>query len=166
MNAGCFKQSATRIFLCHSVAQQNLGSHIFFMTQPNQVVPDFNDLGIADNLLAVLAQQKYTLPTPIQRQCIPLVLDGHDVVGIAQTGTGKTLACWRTNVTAFIHSKGQGLIVLPTRELALQVDEVLQKLGGKLGLRTVVVIGGASMEKQTRDLRRNRICDCHPRPAD
>jgi ATP-dependent RNA helicase RhlE len=125
------------------------------MTQPNQVAPDFNNLGIAANLLAVLAQQKYTSPTPIQHQCIPLVLAGHDVVGIAQTGTGKTLAFGVPMLQLLSTSKGQGLVVLPTRELALQVDEVLQKLGGKLGLRTAVIIGGAPMAKQTRDLHRN-----------
>jgi len=125
------------------------------MTQTNQATPDFNNLGIAANLLAILAEQKFTSPTPIQSKCIPSVLEGNDIVGIAQTGTGKTLAFGVPMLQLLSKNKGQGLILLPTRELALQVNEVLQSVGKKLGLRTAVVIGGASSHQQIQTMRRN-----------
>lgn len=125
------------------------------MTHTTKAVPDFNNLGIATNLLAVLAEQKFTSPTPIQRECIPVVLAGKDIVGIAQTGTGKTLAFGVPIIQRLATSNGQALIILPTRELAIQVEEVLQKLGGRLGLRTAVIIGGAHMDRQKRNLRQN-----------
>lgn len=125
------------------------------MTQTNHTVPSFNGLGIAPELLAVLHRRQFTSPTPIQHQCIPATLDGKDVVGIAQTGTGKTLAFGVPMIQLLDQNKGQGLILLPTRELALQVNEVLQSIGQKLGLRTAVLIGGASSYQQLQAIRRN-----------
>lgn len=125
------------------------------MTQTNHTVPSFNTLGIAPELLAVLHRRRFTSPTPIQHQCIPAVLDGKDVVGIAQTGTGKTLAFGVPMIQLLDQNKGQGLILLPTRELALQVNEVLQSIGQKFGLRTAVLIGGASSYQQLQAIRRN-----------
>ena len=124
------------------------------MTPKTTAVPLFSELGIAPKLLAILEQQKFTKPTPIQHQCIPLALQGKDVVGIAQTGTGKTLAFGLPMIQRLAQEKGQGLILLPTRELALQVDEVLQKIGRSLGLRTVVLIGGESIKPQIQKLIR------------
>lgn len=144
----------TRTSLCHYVALKDSGSHKFYMTQTNQVMPDFNNLGITPNLLAILAEQKFTSPTPIQQKCIPAVLAGKDVVGTAQTGTGKTLAFGVPMLQRLAATKGQGLVILPTRELALQVEEVLQKLGNKMGLRTALVIGGAQMGPQIKNLNR------------
>lgn len=124
------------------------------MTQTNQTVPSFNVLGIAPELLEVLNHLRFTTPTPIQHQCIPAALEGKDIVGIAQTGTGKTLAFGVPMIQLLGQNKGQGLILLPTRELALQVNEVLQKIGQKFGLRTVVLIGGASSYQQLQAIRR------------
>ena len=115
----------------------------------------FSDLGIAPKLLDVLNYLKFAHPTPIQHQCIPLALEGKDIVGIAQTGTGKTLAFSVPMIQRLSENKGQGLILLPTRELALQVNEVLQKIGRPVGLKTVVVIGGASSHQQKQALRQN-----------
>jgi len=115
----------------------------------------FSDLGIAPNLLSILEHQRLTKPTPIQHQCIPQALEGKDIVGIAQTGTGKTLAFSLPMIQRLMAFKGQGLILLPTRELALQVDEVLQKIGRNIGLKTAVIIGGASSYQQIQLLRRN-----------
>lgn len=120
----------------------------------NQIVPNFNVLGISPQLLEVLNHLQFSVPTPIQHQCIPSALEGKDIVGIAQTGTGKTLAFGLPMIQALGQNKGQGLILLPTRELALQVNEVLQKVGQKFGLRTAVLIGGASSYEQIRSLRR------------
>ncbi len=135
------------------VAQQKLGSPIN-MTHTNQIVPGFNTLGIAPEMLEVLSRLRFTTPTPIQHQCIPAALEGKDIVGIAQTGTGKTLAFGIPMIQLLGQNKGQGLILLPTRELALQVNEVLQTLGHKFGLRTAVVIGGASSFQQIQAIRR------------
>ena len=126
-----------------------------FMTHATQIVPSFKVLGISPQILAVLDQLRFTVPTPIQHQCIPAVLEGKDVVGIAQTGTGKTLAFGLPMIQILGQNKGQGLILLPTRELALQVNEVLTKVGQKFGLRTAVLIGGASSYQQIQAIRRN-----------
>lgn len=131
-----------------------MGSQIFFMTQTTQAVPRFSDLGIAPNILAVL-DQLFSQPTPIQHQVIPAALAGQDIVGIAQTGTGKTLAFGVPMLQKIVSGQGQGLIVLPTRELALQVDEVLQKIGRPLKIKTAVLIGGASLYNQVQQLRRD-----------
>ncbi|HYE60223.1 MAG TPA: DEAD/DEAH box helicase [Candidatus Kapabacteria bacterium] len=115
----------------------------------------FNGLGIAPNLLAILQGHKYLNPTPIQAQAIPVALEGNDVIGIAQTGTGKTLAFGLPMIQRLSFHKGQGLVLVPTRELALQVDETLRKIGHTLRLKTAVVIGGASMGMQVSQLRQN-----------
>jgi len=125
------------------------------MTRIEDTTLSFNELGIGPELLAVIAERHFTHPTPIQRDVIPVALQGADVVGIAETGTGKTLAFGVPMLERLMAHGGQGLILLPTRELALQVEEVLQKLGGKMGLRTAVLIGGASMHLQLQMLRRN-----------
>ncbi len=128
---------------------------LFFMTQTKTIAPNFDNLGISPNLLEALTQLNFLSPTPIQHQCIPTALEGRDIVGIAQTGTGKTLAFGIPMIQLLSQNKGQGLILLPTRELALQVDEVLRKIGQKFGLRTVVLIGGASAIQQVQSIRRN-----------
>jgi ATP-dependent RNA helicase RhlE len=120
------------------------------MTQTT--TPRFEDLGIAESLLTILQEKGYTTPTPIQHQSIPIGLTGADVMGIAQTGTGKTLAFGIPMIQRLGTTKGRGLVILPTRELALQVDETFKKIGQKLGLRTVVLIGGENIQKQNRAL--------------
>ncbi len=125
------------------------------MTQKNDSAPRFDNLGLAEKLLGVLSQNNFVTPTPIQHQCIPQALDGKDIVGIAQTGTGKTLAFGLPMIQLLSRNKGMGLVLLPTRELALQVDEVLQKIGRQFGLRTAVLIGGSSMQHQVQSLRRS-----------
>lgn len=122
-------------------------------TAPGQ--PSFYGLGIAPNLLKIIEREKFTMPTPIQQKAIPLGIQGKDMVGIAQTGTGKTLAFAVPLIQRLAGMKGRGLILLPTRELALQVDEVLQRFGKPLGLRTAVLIGGASINNQISALRHN-----------
>ncbi len=124
------------------------------MTQPNPTEVSFQNLGISPKLLGLLQHQKFTKPTPIQHQAIPIALEGKDVVGIAQTGTGKTLAYGLPMIQRLAQHKGQALILVPTRELAIQVDEELQKIGRPLNLRTAVIIGGASMHQQIQSLRR------------
>ena len=115
----------------------------------------FYGLGIAPKILETLDRNKFTIPTPIQHNAIPVLLDGKDMIGIAQTGTGKTLAFTIPIIQRLAQKKGRALILVPTRELAAQVDEVVQKIGGPLGLKSVVLIGGASMYNQVTALRRN-----------
>lgn len=114
----------------------------------------FHGLGIAPKLLEILDELGYVSPTPIQAQAIPASLDGKDLIGIAQTGTGKTLAFGVPMLQLLAVHKGTGLVVLPTRELALQVNESLQEIGSKLGLRTVVLIGGEKPAGQLKGLKR------------
>lgn len=116
----------------------------------------FGNLGIAPKLLEILERNKFITPTPIQLQSIPIAIEGKDLMGIAQTGTGKTLAFGIPMIQYLAQNKGKkGLILLPTRELALQVDENLRKIGGTLGLKTAVLIGGEPITKQLRALRQD-----------
>ncbi len=125
------------------------------MDAPKHIHTGFYGLGIAPRLLDVLGKLKYVTPTPIQQQSIPIAIEGKDVVGVAQTGTGKTLAFGIPMIQQLVSSPGKGLVLLPTRELAVQVQTEFQKLGNFLGLKTAVLIGGSSMGLQIRDLRRN-----------
>ncbi len=117
--------------------------------------PGFHGLGIAPALMEIIGRLRFTTPTPIQRQAIPIAIQGQDLVGIAQTGTGKTLAFGVPMIQRLAQMKGQGLVVLPTRELALQVDEMLRQVGERLGLRTAVLIGGLSLVPQVQALSKN-----------
>lgn len=121
---------------------------------PLETQSGFHGLGIAPKLVTFLEDLHFTKPTPIQHQSIPVALTGKDLVGIAQTGTGKTLAFGIPMIQRLSQLRGQGLILLPTRELALQVEETLRKVGQRFGLKTAVLIGGASMHVQIQSLRR------------
>lgn len=114
---------------------------------------DFYGLGIAPSILDVLAKHKFKQPTPIQARSIPIGVEGKDLVGIAQTGTGKTLAFGTPMIQRILQTKCMGLVVLPTRELAIQVRDSLQLIGGSLGIKTAVLIGGAPMGRQVAEIR-------------
>lgn len=120
---------------------------------PNRPSESFYGLGIAPGLLEQINKLSYTKPTPIQHQAIPPALRGEDLIGIAQTGTGKTLAFSIPMLQRLSATKGVGLVLLPTRELALQVEEAVQKIGKSFGLRTAVLIGGAGMQPQIQAIR-------------
>jgi len=124
------------------------------MIQSHTKNSGFEHLGIAPKLQQIIDRLGYTVPTPIQDQAIPIAMDGKDVLGIAQTGTGKTLAFAVPLIQRLAKFGGMGLILAPTRELALQIDEVFQALGRSIGVRTAVLIGGASMNNQIRDINR------------
>ena len=122
--------------------------------------PTFATLGIAEPLQRTLAAENYINPTPIQVEAIPLLLAGRDMLGLAQTGTGKTaafglpllqrLAADRTS--AGPHS-ARALILAPTRELAVQIHDSLRLYGKHLKLRHAVILGGVSQNKQVETLR-------------
>ena len=113
---------------------------------------NFRILGIAPEILHILKRFRFEKPTLIQEKSIPVAIEGKDLMGIAQTGTGKTIAFGIPMIQRLHEHKGRGLVVLPTRELALQVDESLRKIGSGFGLRTAVLIGGMSMGPQMRAL--------------
>lgn len=115
---------------------------------------DFYGLGIAPGILQVLAKLGFSTPTPIQEQAIPIAIEGKDLVGIAQTGTGKTLAFGIPLIQHVLSGTGLGLVIVPTRELALQIDDTFRKFNASLNLRTAVLIGGESILRQIRDLQR------------
>ncbi|OGX07042.1 MAG: hypothetical protein A2Z88_03035 [Omnitrophica WOR_2 bacterium GWA2_47_8] len=113
----------------------------------------FFGLGIAPKITDILARLKFQHATPIQHQAIPLALEGKDLMGVAQTGTGKTMAFAIPTVQRLAHdNNGKALVVVPTRELALQVDESFVKIARPFGLKTAVLIGGESIHHQLRAL--------------
>ncbi len=114
----------------------------------------FSDLGISGSILAILKKLNLDVPTPIQRKTIPIAILGQDLIGVAQTGTGKTFAYGIPMLERIGATKGQGLVIAPTRELASQVEESIKKLGQALGLRTAILIGGEAMDRQLFQLRK------------
>ncbi len=124
------------------------------ITAPEQA-PSFQALGIMPKILEILTAKKFLTPTPIQQQAMPAAISGKDVVGIAQTGTGKTFAFGIPMLQRLAAGTGRGLIVVPTRELAYQVDESLKLFAPALGIRTAVLIGGISIRLQREMIRRN-----------
>jgi ATP-dependent RNA helicase RhlE len=114
----------------------------------------FYGLGIAPKLIQVIEQLKFKIPTPIQYKAIPIAIEGTDVMGIAQTGTGKTLAFAIPMIQQLAQKKGIGLVLVPTRELALQVNETFKKIAPTMGMCSAVLIGGESMYGQEEQLRK------------
>ncbi|MGE3537891.1 MAG: DEAD/DEAH box helicase [Candidatus Tectimicrobiota bacterium] len=114
----------------------------------------FATLGLCPALVQTVTDLGYTQPTPIQAGVIPLLLAGHDVLGQAQTGTGKTAAFALPMLQRLdLQSPGvQGLVLAPTRELAVQVADAVYRYGHKLGVRVLPIYGGQSYERQQRRL--------------
>lgn len=121
----------------------------------------FQDLEIIDPILKALKEQGYTEPTPIQEKAIPLVLSGKDILGSAQTGTGKT-AAFAIPILQHLIAKRQGnykrgrivtLVITPTRELAIQIGESFSTYGKHSGIKTTVIFGGVKQGAQTNALR-------------
>ena len=119
----------------------------------------FDGLGLAEPLRLALKNENYLKPTPIQAQAIPLLTEGRDLLGIAQTGTGKTAAfalpiLHRLSVQRLQRSPGRphALILAPTRELALQIDERFRAYGRGLPLRSAVIFGGVGQGQQVKAL--------------
>ncbi|WP_208586049.1 DEAD/DEAH box helicase [Gracilibacillus suaedae] len=116
---------------------------------------NFNQLGISASIMKALEKMGFEEATPIQAQTIPLGMEGKDVIGQAQTGTGKTAAFGIPMIEKIDPNerKIQGLIVAPTRELAIQVSEEMHKLAKFKGVRTLPVYGGQHMERQIKALK-------------
>jgi ATP-dependent RNA helicase RhlE len=120
----------------------------------------FSELTINEPILKALKEEGYTKPTPIQEQSIPLILQGKDLLGCAQTGTGKT-AAFAIPILQLLGAtkahdkkiKVRGLIVTPTRELAIQIDQSFKAYGRHTGLTSTVIFGGVNQNPQTRVLQ-------------
>lgn len=112
----------------------------------------FQAMGLSMNLLKAIQRKGFNVPTPIQRKAIPLLLEGLDVVGMARTGSGKTAAFVIPLIEKLkVHSAKVGaraIIMSPSRELALQTMKVVKELGKGTDLRTVLLVGGDSLEDQ------------------
>ena len=116
----------------------------------------FHTLGLSEPLLRDLTAAGLLIPTPIQAQAIPPALEGRDVIGCAQTGTGKTAAFvvpMIERLTRLPKGQPQALILAPTRELALQIFSSIEKLGCSHGISATVIVGGSDMQAQIRGLR-------------
>jgi len=113
----------------------------------------FDSLGVDLKILRILKEKGFINPTPIQSQCIPEAIKGNDIVGIAQTGTGKTLAYSVPMLQRLTSARGQALVLVPTRELAIQVEEMIFKISKGLNIKTSTIIGGEPYHQQIRSLR-------------
>ncbi len=125
------------------------------------VTPTFDQLGLSPKILAALAKTALTAPTPIQAQAIPHVMAGRDLMGLAQTGTGKTLAFGLPLLHRILelgHPPGprhiRALVLVPTRELATQIRDMLHPFTAGSALRVTLVVGGASINRQAEALAR------------
>ena len=121
----------------------------------NQAGQGFYGLSIAPKILDILERIKFKTPTPIQFKAIPLAIEGKDVIGIAQTGTGKTHAFAIPMVQRLAQKKGTGLVLAPTRELAMQIHEAFKVITPSFGMGTACLIGGAPMYEQVQALRKD-----------
>ncbi|OGH24044.1 MAG: hypothetical protein A2698_00770 [Candidatus Levybacteria bacterium RIFCSPHIGHO2_01_FULL_42_15] len=116
----------------------------------------FSDFPIREELKRNITNKNYTEPTPIQDQAIPSILENKDVIGIANTGTGKTAAFLIPLINKVFHDPMQRvLIVVPTRELAVQIDEEFKAFAKDMNIFSVLCIGGASIHNQIYGIRRN-----------
>lgn len=140
------------IHLCLTKADKT--SIVDVMSNQDNQKKNFQELGISPILLKRLTKMNFVEPTPIQLKTIPLGTKGKDVVGIAQTGSGKTLAFSIPMIQSVIASRKMGLILLPTRELAVQVEETIKKVAGTFEFKTALVIGGTGAGIQIRQLRK------------
>jgi ATP-dependent RNA helicase DeaD len=115
----------------------------------------FEELGLHRSVLKAVKEVGMEIPFPIQEQCIPLISKGKDVIGQAHTGTGKT-AAFSLPLISRVKSKGpiQALIIVPTRELAIQVTSEIRKFSKYMGIRSLAVYGGQSINIQKEQLRR------------
>src|ERR1700754_156594 len=129
---------------------------------------NFNELGLSDKVLKAIEAAGYKTPTPIQAEAIPYALAGRDVLGIAQTGTGKTAAFTLPMLSRLEQGRARArmprtLILEPTRELAAQVEENFIKYGKNHRLNIALLIGGVSFEEQDRKLERGAdVLICTP----
>ena len=121
---------------------------------PAHTGPGFADFGLPEKLMQSLNRMKFMNPTPIQQQAIPMALEGRDILGSAQTGTGKTGAFGIPLIAKLMENPfATALVMTPTRELAAQVAAALQQMIPVPDIRTALLIGGEPMPRQFRQLQ-------------
>lgn len=123
------------------------------MTQKSNL--SFDNLGIAPKILEMLDRMQFKVPTPIQHKAIPVAIEGKDIIGVAQTGTGKTLSFAIPIIQRLARMKGRCLVLAPTRELAIQVNNTFREIALRFGIKTVVVIGGTPIHPQIAAFKKN-----------
>jgi len=123
----------------------------------------FTDFNLKDTILAAVTEAGFTEPSPVQKDAIPLVLEGHDMIAQAQTGTGKT-AAFGLPIMSMMKADGsvEGLVIVPTRELAMQVSDELYRFGKLSGLKTATVYGGTAYGKQIERIKQASIVVATP----
>lgn len=123
---------------------------------PESSSQTFSDFKLADYLKVNIQNKGYTSPTPIQVQAIPAILEDRDLIGLSNTGTGKTAAFLIPIINKIFNDKTQkAFIITPTRELAVQINEELRSFSRNMGIYSALLIGGSNMYRQISDLRRN-----------
>ena len=126
------------------------------LQKPSDLIHTFTELPVNDFVQQNLRRAHFTIPTPIQAQALKPALAGRDILGTAQTGTGKTLAFLLPILERLFHSRGRGieaLILVPTRELAMQVHDALRLVGRGTSIPAALVVGGLSEARQLAEIR-------------
>jgi len=159
-SGGNFRAKKSKFFnpteLINKHRSNNLGISIGNEAKQENTHQSFNDFKISDQLKNNILQRGFQKPTPIQDKAISSVLEGRDLIGIANTGTGKTAAFLIPLIDKVVKDKKQRvLIVAPTRELASQIKDEFFSLSRGLGIYYALCIGGANIARQRNDLRRN-----------
>lgn len=116
---------------------------------------EFNELGLSPKVIKAIEDMGFEEPSSIQKEVIPVLMDGYDAIGQAQTGTGKTLAFGAPLISTLGEPKGHvaGIVLCPTRELAVQVNDELNRIAAKTKLKIIPVFGGAPIDRQMRMLK-------------
>ncbi|KAF7854210.1 hypothetical protein EAF04_010507 [Stromatinia cepivora] len=130
--------------------EENRNNEVEDETEEEEVAKSFKDLGIVDSLCEACDTLGYKAPTPIQRESIPLALQGRDLIGLAETGSGKT-AAFALPILQSLLNKPQplfGLVLAPTRELAYQISQSFEALGSVIRVKCAVIVGGMDMVPQ------------------
>jgi ATP-dependent RNA helicase DeaD len=123
----------------------------------------FTDFNLKESIQSAIAEAGFKEPSPVQQEAIPLVLEGHDMIAQAQTGTGKT-AAFGLPIMSMMEADGsvEGLVIVPTRELAMQVSDELYRFGKNAGLKTATVYGGTAYGKQIDRIKQASIVVATP----
>lgn len=160
-NAGWKKRSPNRSYGRKGFTGENINVNRFISkaqdSKPVEIYKPkyaFSDFAISETLKRTIEKRGFVTPTPIQDKAIPAIIAGHDIIGLANTGTGKTAAFLIPMLHKILTNKEEKvLIVVPTRELAIQIEEEFFALAKRLSVYAVVVVGGANIGRQISQLR-------------
>ncbi|WP_245773280.1 DEAD/DEAH box helicase [Pseudonocardia ammonioxydans] len=156
---GGARKGAGRTSSAPAAQSSHAGADVVQWTPPPSGMPSFAELGLPERLVKALADEGFTAPFPVQAATLPDTLAGRDLLGRGQTGSGKTLAFGLALLARLTGERARptaprGLVLVPTRELATQVVDVLTPLAAAVDLRVTAVVGGMSMNRQISELRR------------